>query len=115
MNSHELSFCTINKIDDSIAEIIVNDGIEIDIDMVAEYHAWIDDKLSTPCGLLINKINKYTYTFEAQLKIADLQKIKSIAVICYSEITKATTKSLTKLPRQRKLHLSVFHRTKSCN
>ena len=109
MESSKLSFCKINKVSESIAEIIVYDGIEVDLKMVEEYHKWISENLSTPCALLVNKINKYTYTFEAQINLIDLPQIKAIAVITYNRISELTTATLTKLPRKTKWNLKMFY------
>lgn len=107
-NSIKLSFCKINAISDTVAEIIVNDGIEVTMMMVEEYHRWITENLSEPVGLLINKINKYTYTFEAQMNIANLPQIKAMAVVTYSNIAKVSTDSLNNLPREKKWNLQMF-------
>lgn len=108
MDSVRLSFCRIIKLNDSIAEVIVNDGVEIDSSMLEEYHEWIENNLADPCGLLINKINRYTYTFNAQLKIADAPNIQAIAVVTYTRIAEVATKILTKLPREKKWNLEMF-------
>ena len=86
----------------------MDEGVEIDLAMVESYHNWIDEYLTTPCGLLINKLNKYTYTFKAQLKIADLTKIKSTAVVNYSRVSEVATQSLAKLPREEQLNIRLF-------
>lgn len=108
MDSYKLSFGKINKLNDSIAEIIVNEGVEMNLKMVKEYHIWISEHLLDPCGLLINKINGYTYTFEAQRELANLPQIKAMAVITYNKISAVSTKVLTKIPRENKWNLEMF-------
>ena len=108
MELHKLSFCKIKKLSDSIAEVIVHEGKEVDLEMVAEYHQWITENLSAPCGLLINKVNKYAYAFEAQLKIADLPKIRAVAVIAYNRISAVSSLALTKLPGQEQWNIKMF-------
>lgn len=108
MDSYKLSFCKINKLTNSVAEIIVNEGVEMDLAMVREYHRWISENLSSPSGLLVNKVNKYTYTFEAQIQLADLPQIKAMSVITYDKISIVSTKALSNMPRQQNWNLKIF-------
>lgn len=38
MSQHRLSFCSIEILADNLAEIIVDEGVEMDVAKVAEYH-----------------------------------------------------------------------------
>lgn len=97
------------KLSDDMAEVIVNEGVVIDMDMVKEYHKWIQDNLSDPCTLLVNKIYPYTYTFEAQKEIASLEKIKAMAVVVYNRISEVTTRDLVSFPREREWYIQIFN------
>ena len=109
METHKLSFCKINKLNDSIAEVIVNEGVEVNSDMVEEYHGWLAANLKPPYGLLINRINQYSYDFDAQIKIGDLPEIKAITVVVYSKISEAATRVLMHLPRRNRWNIEMFH------
>lgn len=81
-----LSFgCTINHLDNNIAEVIVDQGIELSIEMVEELDNYLDTHYSEHFALLVNKANRYSYTYEAQLCLASLDKQKAIAVL-YHEL-----------------------------
>jgi len=69
MRINELSFGKAIILNSSLAEIIVEEGVEIDLAMIIEYHNWISQNLSNPCMVLINRINSYTYSFNAQLTL----------------------------------------------
>ena len=43
------------------------------LNMVEEYHAFLLKHLVSPFSLLINKINSYTYSFDAQVNLATLK------------------------------------------
>ena len=107
--THELSFAKIIILREDIAEIQINDGIEMNIIMVGEYHSFLRDNLSKPFSLLINKVNRYTYDFEAQIKIGTLDEINAMAVVVYSKATEVTTESLKSLPRGVKWNLRTFY------
>ena len=113
VNEHQdnvslLKMGRIIKYDNEIAEVIVDDGIVIDMDMVNEYHNWIEHNLSNPCMLLINKQNPYTYTFEAQKEIANLEQIKAMAVVVYNRVSELTTRDLASFPRDHQWNLQIF-------
>ena len=41
MNVHELSFSKIILLSESIAEVIINEGVELDEKMVEQYHEFL--------------------------------------------------------------------------
>ena len=108
MNSHQLAFAQINIIQDDIAEVIVNDGIEMTLEMVEQYHDFLQSHLVSPYSLLINKINQYTYDFDAQMKLATLEEINVMAVVAYNQTTNLTTQALAAMPRNKNWNLSIF-------
>ena len=55
MNNKKLSFADINILREDIAEVIVHEGIEMDLAMVDEYHAYLQKHLQSPFSLLVNK------------------------------------------------------------
>lgn len=108
MDIHELSFGKIHVLDEHLAEVIVNDGVEMDMAMVNEYHRFLLDHLSPPFSLLINKLNKYSYTFEAQQQIATLPEIKAMAVVAYNRASEMATNTLKDVHRKVSWNLAVF-------
>lgn len=105
---HEISFGQITKIQDNLVEIVVQADIEFNMDMIAEYHTWLLANLKAPFAILVNKKNPYTYTFEAQMNIANLPQIKAMAVVSYSTATEATTNVLIEMPRKSKWNIRIF-------
>ena len=108
MEIHQLSFGKAIKLDTDLAEIIVNESVVMNIDMVDEYHDWIGKHLDNPCFLLINKVNAYTYTFDAQLKIGTLPQIRAMAVVVYNRMSKLTTQNLSEYPREKDWNIHIF-------
>ena len=49
--------------------------------MVAQYHEFLLSHLQAPFALLINKVNAYSYDFDAQEKLATLEQISATAVV----------------------------------
>jgi len=109
MITHKLSFGEITLLQEDIAEVIVNDRVEFNLEMVAEYHEFLINKMKCLFSLLINKLNSYTYTFEAQQHLATLTDINAMAVVSYSNITELTTKSLIQVPREINWKIKIFN------
>ncbi|MDG1730342.1 MAG: hypothetical protein P8K68_04735 [Algibacter sp.] len=94
MSSHKLSFGTITILQNNLAEIIVDEGFVMDEVLVDEFHDFLLNNLDTPIGLLINKKNSYSYTFEAQKNIVHLNNIKSIAIVANTSGAVMSTETL---------------------
>lgn len=108
MNQHSLGFGQIIILQPDIAEVIIDDGIEMDESMVDDYHHFLIKHLAAPFSILVNKINAYTYTFEAQLKLGTIPQIHSMAVVTYSHISEVATNSLSSIPRTTTWNLRTF-------
>lgn len=108
MKTFDLSFGTVTLLRPDLTEVIVNEGVEMDLDMVDEYHMFISEFLADPCATLINKLHQYTYTFEAQMSLSTLDKIKAIAIVVYTETARITTTNLLKLPTHAGQNVKIF-------
>jgi len=108
MEIYELPFAKIIILRDDIAEVIINEGIEINMDMVEQYHDFLLSHLHAPFSLLINKVNAYSYDFSAQGKLATLKEINAIAVIAYRRSTEIATEELASHPRDVEWNLKIF-------
>ena len=108
MDLYELPYAKIIILQDNIAEVIINDEVKMDLEMVEHYHEFLLSHLRPPFSLLVNKINSYTYDFDAQLKLATLKEINAMAVVAYDRITRITTESFASYPRSEKWNLKVF-------
>lgn len=105
---HQLSFASITLLSDSIAEIIVNKGVEISLEMVEEYHKFLVDNFKGDFGMLVNKVYHFDYAYEAKLTIASASNIKAIAVVYYNQAGNNTTDALLKLRPQESWNLKSF-------
>ena len=91
MDLYELSFAKIVILRDDIAEVMINDGVEMDARMVEQYHEFLLSHLRNPFSLRSNKVNSYTYDFDAQVNLGTLKEINAIAVVAYNRVTKMST------------------------
>lgn len=108
MKSFRLSFATISILDKNLAEIIIDEGVIVDEVMVDEFHDFLLTNLVAPFSLIINKENRYSYTFEAQTLICNLKEIHLIAVIANTSGSIMATETLVKLNEHNNWNIEMF-------
>jgi hypothetical protein len=108
MKSYDLRFGKIIPLSDKIAEVIVDDGIEMDEAMTDEYHNCLIGNFQAPFSVLINKINRYTYTFPAQQKLAAIEQMNAIAIVAYTSSTEHASKAVALVPRAIEWKYRIF-------
>jgi len=108
MELHELTFAKIIILRDDIAEVIINDGIDMDMPMLEVYHNFLLSNLKAPFSLLINKINSYSYNADVLLNLAELSEINVMAIVSYKRITTVSTEYLHSIPRPIEWNLKIF-------
>lgn len=104
---YKLSFGTIITINNHLAEVIIDEGIEIDEHLVDTYHDFLLSHLTAPFSLLVNKKNSYSYTFEAQKIIANLDEIDSMAVLVGTLGSTLATKTIISLKGRENIKIFV--------
>ncbi|NRD21073.1 hypothetical protein HNV08_13530 [Winogradskyella eckloniae] len=116
MKTHYLSFGEIIVLEPNIAEVIIYQGVLMDLQMVEEYHATLLEHLEAPFFLLINKKFAYTYTFEAQNEIANLREIKGMAVVVEGYVGKKSTEFLIAINESKSWNIQTFsNKTEALN
>jgi hypothetical protein len=108
LNNHQLSFAKINFISNDIAEVIVDNNIEVTIEMVEEFDAFLSVCDHANIGLLINRIHTYSYTFEAKLCLYSHHKMKAIALVYYSPQCRQSTLDIVNLRFMDPLNIKMF-------
>lgn len=105
---HRLSFGFFNIFAKNIIEVTVDESTEMTLEMVEECHQFMDKYVEGDFAMLINRINNYTYTYEAQLSIASYQGLKALAFVCYSEESERVTKQLQESRSFDQWHYPMF-------
>ncbi len=91
---HRLSFGYYNLLANNIVEVTADEGIEISLEMVEESIEFINQYVEGNYAMLVNCINNYTYSYEAQLSVASHENLKGVAFVYYSAKSEETTKEL---------------------
>ncbi|MFT4612221.1 MAG: hypothetical protein ACJA1H_000830 [Glaciecola sp.] len=103
-----LPFGKINLITPQIAEIIINEGITLDKQQVQDYHHVLRSRLEAPFSILINKENTYSYTFEAQLELGNINDIAYRAVVAYNHNAEMATQIIMDLNKKNNWNIEIF-------
>ncbi len=80
---YQFSFGYIKILSKYVAEVMIDNNIDVTKEMVEEFDNFLSNQFNSKMGLLVNNINHYTYTDEAQLSIALLENINAIAIVNY--------------------------------
>ncbi|WP_456436999.1 hypothetical protein [Psychroserpens sp.] len=104
-----LPFGKINLLESNIAEIIINDGVVLDESMVIKYRNILQSHLETPFSLLINKEHGYSYTFDAQTTMGELDDVIAFrAVVVYSKSAEMATQILMNINKNNNWKIKIF-------
>jgi hypothetical protein len=104
-----IEFAKIIIIENDVAEIIVDKEIELTIEMVRHLHQTLRNNLATSFFLLINKINDYSYDFEAMHELGTIKEIAGIAIIGYSVQAQINSQYMSKLKRKKTWNAKTFN------
>ncbi|MEC4726073.1 hypothetical protein HWQ46_10990 [Shewanella sp. D64] len=108
-----LSFgCTINHLDCDIAEVIVDSGVELGIEMVEELDNYLSHFYPGDFALLINKQNQYSYTFEAELCLASLEHQRALAILYHDRQNEHIPPQLNQRVALDDINIKIFPATK---
>ncbi|WDE10979.1 hypothetical protein [Thalassomonas haliotis] len=91
---HKLSFGYVNILSENIAEIIVDEDVEITLEMTEECDDFLASMFCGELGILVHRINNYTFTYEAKLTVVSYEKIKAMAVVTYNKQGEQVTREL---------------------
>jgi hypothetical protein len=105
---HRLSFAKIHFVSNNIAEVMVDNDIEITIEMIEELDDYLSSYEYQHLGILINRINSYSYSFEAKFCVYSHHKMKAIALVYYSSQCRQSTQDILDLRFMDELNLKMF-------
>ena len=94
MRKHRLSFADINIVSDCIAEVIIDEGVNVSIEMVEEYDNYLACVFKNHYAILVNKINNYSYSPETQFILGSTENIIAIAAVNYNEQGRKSSKDI---------------------
>ena len=101
-------FGQIKLIAPNIAELIINQNIVVTLELMEEYDALMSRHFNESYGVLVNRLNNYSYTFEALLCIGSAKNLKAAAVINYGHANEEQIKGLAAVRQMDDLNIKEF-------
>ena len=108
MEVHQISFAKICILNSNCAEITVNPGVDIDLQMIDEIHQFLLSQFNHSFSLLINKSNAYSTQLDALIQFGTLSEIDKIAVFAPNKLAKMSADFSASIPSSSKLNIDVF-------
>jgi hypothetical protein len=108
MEINRISFADICVLRDDLAEVTVDNAVDIDIDMVAEIHNALLVLFNDSFSLLINKTNAYSTQLDALMKFGTLSAIDKIAIYAPNKFAKMSADFSATIPSSAALNIEVF-------
>ena len=108
MDVHQISFAKITVLRNDLAEIVVDDGVDINVKMVDEIHYCLLSIFNHTFSLLINKTNSYSSQLDALMKFGTLATINKIAIFAPNKMARMSADFSATIPSSKTLNIEVF-------
>lgn len=108
MECHNLVLGSVYILRHNLAELVVREGVDVDIDMVEEFHKLLLSIFNGSFSLLINRVNSYSTEFNALGEFGALMQINKIGVVAYSRLAELDAEFMIAIPRSVELNIKIF-------
>lgn len=108
MGIHQISFAKVSVLSNDMAEITVDSGADITLDMVNELHHLLLSLFDGSFSLLINKTNSYSTQLDALIHFGTLPAIDKIAIFAPNKLAKMSADFSASIPSSAVLNIEVF-------
>lgn len=108
MEVHQISFAKVTVLNCKLAEVIVDQGVDITLEMVEEIHQCFLTIFTDSFSLLINKKNAYSTQLDALIQFGKLAAIDKIAVYAPNKMAKLSADFSANIPSSTVLNIQVF-------
>ncbi len=105
---HRLSFGYFTLLAENIVEVIIDEGIELSLEMIEECDVFFKAHIFGHFGMLINRVNEYTFSYEAKLSIGSYEGLKAIAFVYYSDESRINVEELNDIRANDKWNSRTF-------
>ena len=86
MKKNKMNFVDFIHHDNGILEVIIHQDIEINESMALEFLNHIENIQPKVLKALVNRKNKYSYTFKATMMLAKTKIVQDVAVVKYGRL-----------------------------
>lgn len=86
---YTLSFGYILRVRENIAELLIDEGTTVTVDMYEEYLEFIHENFAKPYAVLLNSINQFSFSPAVNSKVGANNSLAAIATVTYSKPQRA--------------------------
>lgn len=108
MEIYRISFAKICILHSTLAEITVDNGVDINLQMVDEIHDSLLSLFKESFSLLINKSNSYSSQLDALIHFGTLDTLNKIAVFAPNKLALMSAEFSATIPSSAALNIEVF-------
>lgn len=105
---YRLSFGQISLVTDKIAELVIDSGVEITLEMCEEMDEFLLDHFPGKFAIINNRIQDYSLTYEAILQMGSLEHFVAAAIITYRDKEHLYYEDMLSARPQDNLNVKVF-------
>ena len=108
MHEVTLPFGRVIGHNEHLAEIIINEGVELTSDILEQLHETLLHECPAELKLLFNNRHSFSYSFAAQRQLADLPNVKKVAILVYNLVSERATEGLLTVRRIHPWNARIF-------
>lgn len=105
---HRLSFCSVIVVSKDIIEVIPGGGVDITLEMAEEFLSFLKKEVGSEVSVILNKATKYSYQFDALVKLSVSDRIIRIAVVAYDDLSKSMSEYMEQRFNQSGKDIEIF-------
>ena len=105
----QFQFGTVRMINANLAEIYINEGVKVDLQMAIECEEVMDLLMPGGYGLLLNERSSYAYTEEAEAYFSEMSNLRAMAVVLNTKFTDIASKYLQSFHSEVDWNMKVFY------
>lgn len=102
-------FGKVKMLNANLVEVFINEGIEVDLDMMLECEEMLDELMPGHYGVLLNEKNAHTYAEEAKAYFSEMRRMDAMAVVMTTRFTDIADKYLQSFHEDANWNLKVFY------
>ena len=105
----QITFGSIRLIDSRIGEVVIHEGMVVDMEMMMNLHEKLSALFSGDFVLLLNEKNNHTYTVEAQKYLAGIKGLRAMAVLYSMRFNDTVSEYLRIFHEDSRWNLKIFY------
>ncbi|WP_068546419.1 hypothetical protein [Thalassotalea crassostreae] len=109
MDIHKLSFAQVTVLSNRIVKIAVDQGANVDLEMIDEIKQLFCELFDVSFSILVNKSNSYSTQLEALVAFGKIENIDKIAILAPNKMAHLSADFSANIPSSAALNIKIFN------